>query len=99
MSSGTQSPLRFTPDRVSLRDYQDQKADVIYKFNNDEARQLKTKGELPDNIKINEGEVTIGGENDDGEAVEFAEMADTTGPQNLVESSEESDDDLDIDDI
>ena len=33
---------------VGLRDYQDDKADVIHKYTTDEARQLKTYGELPE---------------------------------------------------
>lgn len=34
---------------VGLRDFQDDKCDIILKFSPDEARQLKTLGELPDN--------------------------------------------------
>uniref|UniRef100_A0A915JP31 Eukaryotic translation initiation factor 4C n=1 Tax=Romanomermis culicivorax TaxID=13658 RepID=A0A915JP31_ROMCU len=37
---------------VGLRDYQEKKADVIQKYNADEARNLKTYGELPENGKI-----------------------------------------------
>ena len=37
---------------VGLRDYQDAKADVILKYNADEARKLKTYGEFPDSIKV-----------------------------------------------
>ena len=33
---------------VGLRDYQDNKADVILRYNPDEARNLKSYGELPD---------------------------------------------------
>lgn len=33
---------------LGLRDYQDAKADVILKYNADEARNLKTYGELPE---------------------------------------------------
>lgn len=36
---------------VGLRDYQDKKADVILKYNAEEARNLKTYGELPENGK------------------------------------------------
>jgi len=36
---------------VGLRDYQDEKADVILKFMADEARSLKAYGELPENSK------------------------------------------------
>eukprot|EP00128_Syssomonas_multiformis_P013110 Colp12_sorted_trinity150504_noHs@34445 len=39
---------------VGLRDYQDEKADVILKYNSDEARHLKACGELPEYAKINE---------------------------------------------
>uniref|UniRef100_A0A3B5KLB8 Eukaryotic translation initiation factor 4C n=1 Tax=Takifugu rubripes TaxID=31033 RepID=A0A3B5KLB8_TAKRU len=48
---------------VGLRDYQDTKADVILKYNTDEARSLKAYGELPDNAKINED--NFGPEDDD----------------------------------
>jgi len=37
---------------IGLRDYQDMKADVILKYNSDEARNLKAYGELPENGKI-----------------------------------------------
>ncbi|KAI7866969.1 hypothetical protein BDF14DRAFT_1807036 [Spinellus fusiger] len=53
---------------ISLREYQDEKADVLLKYNPDEARALKSYGELPDTTKINETE-TFGGEEDD--EVEF----------------------------
>ena len=33
---------------IGLRDYQDSKADVILRYNPDEARNLKTYGELPE---------------------------------------------------
>jgi len=39
---------------LGLRDYQDTKADVILKYTPDEARNLKTYGELPESIRINE---------------------------------------------
>ena len=42
---------------LGLRDFQDDKADVILKYSPDEARLLKSYGELPDNVKINETEV------------------------------------------
>jgi len=49
---------------LSLRDFQDDKADVIVKYTADEARNLKAYGELPENAKINETD-TFGEE--DGE--------------------------------
>jgi translation initiation factor 1A len=39
---------------ISLREYQDEKADVILKYTSDEARNLKAYGELPTDAKINE---------------------------------------------
>jgi len=39
---------------IGLRDFQDDKADVIMKYTSEEARRLKAQGELPDNAKINE---------------------------------------------
>ena len=80
---------------VSLRDYQDDKADVIYKYNPEEARALKAQGELPDNIKINDVEVGGGGEDEDYDGVEFAEADD----QEQGGQQEDSESDLDIDDI
>ncbi|CDI98049.1 translation initiation factor eIF 1A [Echinococcus multilocularis] len=41
---------------VSLRDYQDQKADVILKYLNDEARTLKSIGEIPDTVNLDEND-------------------------------------------
>lgn len=39
---------------IGLRDYQDAKADVILKYTPDEARNLKTYGEFPESVRINE---------------------------------------------
>jgi translation initiation factor 1A len=41
---------------IGLRDFQDEKADVILKYTPDEARQLKIRGEIPENgifMKLN----------------------------------------------
>jgi translation initiation factor 1A len=46
---------------LSLRDYQDEKGDVIMKYTADEARSLKAYGELPEHAKINETD-TFGNE-------------------------------------
>lgn len=56
---------------LSLRDFQDDKADVIQKYTADEARNLKAYGELPETAKINETDTF--GPDDDGEIVEFDE--------------------------
>lgn len=37
---------------IGLRDFQDEKADVILKYTADEARHLKSKGEIPENVNI-----------------------------------------------
>ena len=62
---------------LGLRDFQDEKADVIHKYNADEARNLKAYGELPETARINETAVDIamgGDEEDDGCAFEFDEI-------------------------
>ncbi|AEO65091.1 16d27ea1-a51f-4b8d-b89f-7186ef88b5be [Thermothielavioides terrestris] len=50
---------------VSLREYQDNKGDVILKYSADEARSLKAYGELPDTAKINETDTFGPGEDGD----------------------------------
>mmetsp|Transcript_7120 Transcript_7120/g.17108 ORF Transcript_7120/g.17108 Transcript_7120/m.17108 type:complete len:102 (+) Transcript_7120:420-725(+) len=55
---------------VGLRDFQDEKADVILKFMADEARSLKAYGELPENIRVNETD-TFGDEEADENAEYF----------------------------
>jgi translation initiation factor 1A len=72
---------------LSLRDYQDEKGDVILKYSADEARSLKAYGELPDSAKINETD-TYGGDEEGGIGFDFGEDDDS-----------ESGDDVDIDDI
>lgn len=59
---------------VGLRDYQDAKADVILKYNPDEARNLKSYGELPESAKINDT-VTFGEEEEDEDIIEFGEVS------------------------
>lgn len=48
---------------VGLREFQDAKCDVILKYSADEARNLKTYGELPANAKI--GDFGAGGQDDE----------------------------------
>merc|ERR1712029_1048088 len=68
---------------LSLRDFQDDKADVIQKYTPDEARNLKAYGELPENAKINE---TNFGDNEEEDDIEF------------VDISEDENEDADYDD-
>ena len=58
----------FSP---GLRDYQDSKADVIQKYNPDEARNLKAYKELPETAKINDAQIN---EDDDLDGIEFQVM-------------------------
>merc|ERR1712226_1623009 len=57
---------------IGLRDYQDAKADVILKYSADEARNLKSYGEFPESVKINETVDFGGGELDDD--IEFGDL-------------------------
>lgn len=50
---------------VGLRSFQDDKCDVILKYNPDEARSLKAYKEIPDTAKINEGAVNDDDDEDD----------------------------------
>ena len=71
---------------LSLRDYQDEKGDVILKYTADEARNLKAYGELPESAKINEGTFDIEGMDDGG--VDFG-----------IEGEDDDGSDVDIDRI
>ncbi|KWU44557.1 eukaryotic translation initiation factor eIF-1A [Rhodotorula sp. JG-1b] len=90
---------------LSLRDFQDGKADVIQKYSSDEARKLKQYGELPETAKINETDVYGGEDGDD--MVDFGEVSgEDEGPLNGAVPESDSDesigggkDDFDIDDI
>ncbi|KAK2195219.1 bifunctional Translation initiation factor 1A (eIF-1A) [Babesia duncani] len=77
---------------VSLRDYQDNKADVIAKYTPDEARSLKAYGELPESTKINETDMY----DDEGDGcIDFQDVS-------SEEEDENEDDDktkFDIDDL
>jgi translation initiation factor 1A len=73
---------------VGLRDYQDAKADVIIKYSSDEARNLKSYGEFPESVKINE--TVQFGEIDGDDEIEFGDE---------VDSGSDSDDANDIDGI
>ena len=53
---------------ISLRDFQDGKADVILKYSADEARSLKALGQLPDSVVINDN-----ADNEDDGGIEFVD--------------------------
>lgn len=74
---------------LSLREYQDEKGDVILKYNADEARSLKAYGELPETAKINETD-TYGPDGEEG-GIGFEFDEDRSDDENVKE--------VDIDDI
>jgi len=76
---------------VGLRDYQNDKADVILRYSADEARNLKAYGELPETARINETD-TLEGE---GDEIPFV-FADTAGGEDSEKESS-SDEDVDLD--
>ena len=67
---------------LSLRDYQDEKGDVLLKYSADEARSLKAYGELPAEAKINETD-TYTHEGDEGIGFEFDEDRDDDGEKDI----------------
>ncbi|KAI1320155.1 hypothetical protein F5Y16DRAFT_390231 [Xylariaceae sp. FL0255] len=80
---------------LSLRDYQDDKGDVLIKYTADEARSLKAYGELPESARINETDTY--GPGDDGECnFDFADDQDSED-----DSSDEAggNKEIEIDDI
>jgi translation initiation factor 1A len=60
---------------LGLREFQDQKADIILKYDGDEARSLKTYGELPDTVQINAGTEMLEGEEFGDDNFDFDECA------------------------
>jgi translation initiation factor 1A len=56
---------------IGIREFQNDKADIILKYSTDEARVLKKIGELPQNTKNNETEITIGEEENEPEECAF----------------------------
>lgn len=61
---------------VGLRDYQDEKADVILKYMADEARSLKQYGELPDHIRVNDADVEFQDDTGENEYFDFDDISD-----------------------
>jgi len=68
---------------IGLRDYQDNKADVILKYTPDEARNLKAYGELPDTVNINDAS---GGGEDQDDNITFDDMDDFDGADDDIEN-------------
>ncbi|KJH45630.1 translation initiation factor eIF-1A [Dictyocaulus viviparus] len=92
---------------VGLRDYQDDKGDVILKYTPDEARRLKERNELPEHAKINEndeqeeGEIEfrdLGAESGDDEGEEEDDNMPSSGNDESEEESEEEEEGTESDD-
>ena len=82
---------------LSLRDYQDEKGDVILKYSADEARSLKAYGELPESAKINETDTY--GQGEDGDCnFEFDDDRDSSGDEE-ADGEGGKGKEIDIDDI
>ncbi|KAG8469904.1 hypothetical protein KFE25_006359 [Diacronema lutheri] len=58
---------------IGLREFQDAKADVIQKYDNEEARSLKAYGELPENVQINV-DVGVDGDELEDDTFDFEEI-------------------------
>ncbi|KAG7107667.1 Eukaryotic translation initiation factor 1A like protein [Verticillium longisporum] len=84
---------------LSLREYQDDKGDVILKYTADEARSLKAYGELPESAKINETD-TYGAEGNDDCNFEFDDdRDDSDDDSDDTEDGNKAKKDIAIDDI
>merc|ERR1711916_398584 len=62
---------------IGLREFQEDKADVIHKFSTDEARALKAFGELPATASINQTAIDMAmddGEQDDDMGFDFDQI-------------------------
>lgn len=89
---------------VSLREYENEKCDIIDKYNEDEVRKLKKAGESPESISLPEQEEDKK-ERDDGwgdivfEDELTKENEDKKKKKDLPSSDEEEDPNLDVDKI
>ena len=82
---------------VSIREFEADKGDIILKYNPDENRELRKKGELPDSLKYEAGD-----KEDEDEDVEFAELEVEPQKKLLMPDSdddEEEKEELDVDNI
>jgi translation initiation factor 1A len=63
---------------IGLREFQEDKADVIHKYNTDEARNLQSLGELPASARINQTAVDMamddGDDDDDDNIFDFEKV-------------------------
>lgn len=75
---------------AALREFEDDRCDIVHKYSADEARALVQQGELPESAKINQTD-TFGGDDDDEANFEFGNDSDSDDGDDK--------DELDIDDI
>ena len=62
---------------------QDQKADIILKYDGDEARSLKAYNELPETVQINAGTEALDGEEFGDDNFDFDEDADNDSDEGI----------------
>ena len=67
---------------IGLREFGDDKADVISKYYDEEAKELKELGELPEHVKINEGNFDF--DDEDGEDGEEEKEEDDLDIDNVL---------------
>jgi translation initiation factor 1A len=93
---------------VALREYENDKCDIILRYTEDEVRKLKTLKEIPESIKVNEetkqvddgGDIEFFGQNDGSEDEVKPRKKKNWDPSSSEEEvSEEEKDEIDIDDI
>lgn len=85
---------------VSLRDYQDDVADVIYKYSPAAARQLKALGELPDSFVVGEPSSAAGAGEEEAGGFEFSAEGEEAGPAPTEGKDKDKDkEELDVDAI
>lgn len=68
---------------ISIRDFQNEKADVIMKYNSDEARLLKNRGEISENLGT--GETNQFGQENLGEDIYFYENVNELEAKNAAD--------------
>ena len=59
---------------LSLRDYQDEKADVIHRYTDDEARQLKAYGELPNYVRLDTVNADMNEQSKNDDMIDFEDI-------------------------
>jgi translation initiation factor 1A len=59
---------------IGLREFGDDKADIISKYYDEEAKELKELGEIPEHIKINEGNFDFSDDDDKEEEKDEDEL-------------------------